>query len=61
MLKCAFFIEKRKYIMIDFEEELKRFQPIMEIEELEELVYNQNLTDMTDIMKEMIEELKNED
>ncbi|MCI8371912.1 MAG: hypothetical protein HFI75_05880 [Lachnospiraceae bacterium] len=48
-------------MMIDFEEELKRFQPIMEIEELEELVYNQNLTDMTDIMKEMIEELKNED
>ena len=48
-------------MMIDFEEELKRFQPIMEIEELEELVYNQNLTDMTDIMKEMIEELKNVD
>lgn len=47
--------------MIDFDDELKKFQPCMEIEELEDVVYNQDLTDMTDIMKEMIEELKNED
>lgn len=47
--------------MIDFEEELKKFSPSMEIEELEDTVYNQDLTDMTDIMKELIEELKDED
>lgn len=47
--------------MIDFEKELKKFQPSMEIEQLEDAVYKQDLTDMTDIMKEMIEELKNED
>lgn len=47
--------------MIDFEEELKKFNPSMEIEELEDTVYNQDLTDMTDIMKELIEELKDED
>lgn len=44
--------------MINFEEELKKFQPSMEIEELEDAVYKQDLTDMTDIMKEMLEEFK---
>lgn len=47
--------------MINFEEELKKFQPCMEIEELEDVIYKHDLTDMTDIMKEMMEELKNED
>lgn len=47
--------------MIDYEEELKKFHPCMEIEELEDMVYNQDLTDMTDIMKEMLEEFKEED
>lgn len=47
--------------MINFEEELKKFQPCMEIEELEDVVFKQDLTDMTDIMKEMIEEFKVED
>lgn len=46
--------------MIDFDEELKKFQPSMEIEELETAMYSQDLTDMTDIMKEMMEELKEE-
>ena len=46
--------------MIDFEKELKKFQPSMEIEELEDAVYKQDTTDMTDIMKEMIEELRDE-
>ena len=39
--------------MIDFEEELKKFQPSLEVEEAEEAIYNQDLTDMTDILKEM--------
>lgn len=47
--------------MIDFDEELKKFHPCMEIEELEDTVYDQHLTDMTDIMKELLEELKEED
>lgn len=47
--------------MIDFEEELKKFHPSMEIEELESSIYNQDLTDMTDIMKEMMKEMKRED
>lgn len=31
--------------MIDFEEELKKFKPSLEVEEAEEAIYNQDLTD----------------
>lgn len=44
--------------MIDFEEELKKFQPSLEVEEAEEVIYNQDLTDMTDILKEMLKDMK---
>lgn len=46
--------------MIDFEEELKKFHPSMEIEELENTVYDQDMADMTDIMLEMMKEFKDE-
>jgi hypothetical protein len=44
--------------MIDFEEELKKFHPSLEIEDAEEAIYNHDLTDMTDILKIMLEEVK---
>lgn len=44
--------------MIDFDEELKKYQPIAEVEDLEEIVGKQDLTDMTDIMREMMKEEK---
>ena len=44
--------------MIDFEEELKKFQTSLEVEEAEEAIYNQDLTDMTDILKEMLKDMK---
>lgn len=44
--------------MIDFEEELKKFQPSLEIEEAEDAIYSQDLTDMTDILKEMLKDMK---
>lgn len=44
--------------MIDFEEELKKFQPSLEVEEAEEAIYNQDLTDMTDILREMMKEAR---
>lgn len=46
--------------MIDFEEELKKFQPSLEVEEAEEAIYNQDLTDMTDILMEMMKESRNQ-
>lgn len=44
--------------MINFEEELKKFQPSLEVEEAEEAIYNHDLTDMTDILQEMMKESK---
>ena len=40
--------------MIDFEEELKNFKPSLEIEDAESAIYNQDLTDVTDIIAEFI-------
>ena len=42
--------------MLNFEEELKKFQPSLEVEEIEDAVYQEDLTDMTDILREMIEQ-----
>lgn len=42
--------------MIDFEEELKKFQPSLEVEEAEDAIYNRNLTDMTDILRELMKD-----
>jgi hypothetical protein len=44
--------------MINFEEELKKFHPSLEVEDAEDAIYNHDLTDMTDILKIMLEEVK---
>lgn len=45
--------------MIDFEEELKKFEPSIEIEDAEDAIYNRDLTDMMDILQEMMKESRN--
>ena len=47
--------------MINFEEELKKFHPSLEVEEAEESIYNQDLTDMADILVKMVKEAKVEE
>ncbi len=42
--------------MINFEEELKKFHPSLEIEDAEEAIYNQDLTDMADLLVKMVKE-----
>ena len=44
--------------MLNFEKEMKKFQPSLEVEEIEDAVYQEDLTDMTDILREMIEQTK---
>ncbi|MEH2945856.1 hypothetical protein [Sporofaciens sp. JLR.KK001] len=44
--------------MLDYEEELKKFQPSLEVEDIENAVYQEDLTDMTDILREMMEQAK---
>lgn len=40
--------------MINFEEELKNFKPSLEMEDAEAAIYNHDLTDVTDIIAEMM-------
>lgn len=45
-------------IMLNYEEELKKFQPSLEVEDIEEAVYKEDLTDMQDIIREAVEQTK---
>lgn len=40
--------------MLDFEEEIKRFKPSLEVSEVEEAIVREDLTDMTDLMVELL-------
>ena len=42
--------------MIDFEEEIQRFKPSLDVEAVEDAIVKSDLTDMTDSMMEMIRE-----
>lgn len=46
--------------MINFEEELKKFHPSLEVEDAEDAIYNQDLTDMADLLVKMIKESEEE-
>ena len=47
--------------MINFEEELKKFHPSLEIEEAEDALYRKNLTDIADLVVEIVKEVKEEE
>ena len=44
--------------MLDYEEELKKFKPSLEVDDIEEAVYQADLSDMTDILREMLSQAK---
>ena len=44
--------------MLNYEEELKKFQPCLEVDDAEGAIYRQDLTDVIDILKEMIKNNK---
>ena len=46
--------------MINFDEEIKKFEPCLEIEEAEQAIYSYDSKDVTDILSEMIKEIKKE-
>ncbi len=39
--------------MINYEEELKKFKPSLDVDEVENAIYTRDLTDIIDILKEM--------
>ena len=44
--------------MIKYEEELKKFHPSLDVNEAEDAIYNRDFTDVTDILKELINDEK---
>ena len=42
--------------MINFEEELKKFHPSLDVEDAEDAIYNQDLTDAADLLVKMMKE-----
>ena len=43
---------------INFEEEISRFKPSLDVEEIADAIVKSDLTDMTDIMMEIIKEVR---
>ncbi len=41
--------------MIDFEEELKKFHPLPEVDEVEDAIRNHDVSDMMDVLMTMLE------
>jgi hypothetical protein len=44
--------------MINFDEEVAKFQPSLEVEQAEDVINKNDLTDLTDVLKSMIKDLK---
>ena len=44
--------------MLDYEEELKKFKPSLEVDDIENAVYLEDLTDMTDLLKQVMDQKK---
>ena len=44
--------------MLDYEEELKKFKPSLEVDDIEYAVYQEDLTDMSDLLKQVMDQKK---
>ena len=44
-------------IMIDFDEEIKKFQPSLEVDDAEEANYNNDVPDITDLIAKIMEDI----
>ena len=53
-------IDQVRLKMLNFEEELKKFKPSLEIEDAEEIIYNQDLDDMSDVLVKLLKDAKDE-
>ena len=48
-------------IMIDFDEEIKKFQPSLEVDDAEEAIYNNDVPDITDLIAKIMEDISKKD
>lgn len=44
--------------MINFEEEIEKFEPSLDIDQAEDAIYHNDMTDVTDIIKEILKDRK---
>lgn len=51
-------MQRERDTMINFEEELKKFHPSLEIEDAEEIIYNQDLDDIGDVVVKLLKDAK---
>lgn len=45
--------------MINFDEEIAKFKPSLEVEDAEDAIYGNDSTDVNDIIRDILKELKN--
>lgn len=43
--------------MIDFDEEIKKFKPSLEVEDAEDAIYNNDVPDITDLINKIVDDL----
>lgn len=43
--------------MIDFEDEIKKFQPILEVDDAEDAIYSNDVPDITELIGKLAEDL----
>jgi hypothetical protein len=55
------YLERKGNPMINYDEEIKKFSPSLEVDETEDAIYNSNIKDITDVVLEMLKEMKNND
>lgn len=58
VLECEDGAYKRRNTMIDFDEELKKYVPSMEISEAEEAVLSREISDAADVIERILQEKK---
>lgn len=43
--------------MIDFDEEIKKFKPSLEVDDAEDAIYNNDVPDITDLINKIVEDV----
>ena len=48
-------------MMIIFDEEIKKFKPSLEVDQAEDAIYNNDITDVTEIINILLKEIKDKE
>lgn len=55
-ISCHFYYALKGDSMLDFDKELEKFQPSLEVEEVEDVVRHNDMSDVADLIKELLRE-----